>query len=111
MARTWLIYPQPASVTLNPTNSVKYAAEDRIFIKIPIDRTRSRAVRLRPKRLRRTGKLQSISGYPKPSQDQENLYFRPVCLDTSRSFLALKPIHNSVVIRFEDLLDKVRGYS
>src|SRR6478752_2484707 len=46
MARTWFMYPQPASVTLSPTNSAKNAAEDRIFIKILLFRTRSRAVRL-----------------------------------------------------------------
>src|SRR6478735_7974346 len=43
MARTWFMYPQPASVTLSPTNSAKNAAEDRIFIKILLYRTRSRA--------------------------------------------------------------------
>src|SRR6185436_551186 len=43
MARTWFMYPQPASVTLRTINSAQYAAEDRIFIKIPLYRTRSRA--------------------------------------------------------------------
>src|SRR5688500_1669551 len=32
MARTWFKYPQPASVTLSPINSARYAAEDRLFI-------------------------------------------------------------------------------
>ena len=35
MARTSLRYPQPASVTLSPINSAKYAAEDRILHQNP----------------------------------------------------------------------------
>ena len=35
MARTWFRYPQPASVTLSPINSAKYAAEDRILHQNP----------------------------------------------------------------------------
>src|SRR6476620_12446533 len=43
MARTWFMYPQPASVTLSSTKSANNAAADRIFIKILLFRTRSRA--------------------------------------------------------------------
>src|SRR6187455_1520779 len=115
IARTWFMYPQPASVTLRTINSARYAAEDRILIKIPLCRTRSRAASRRVYRgfldarnhvfTLRCVALPASGGRLSPGLAAS------ISLDTGNSHLGIKPIENLVVIRFEDLLEKVKSYN
>src|SRR5689334_20012457 len=98
------MYPQPASVTLRTINSARYAAEDRIFIKIPLCRTRSRAASRRVYRGFSDGRNRVLNA-------RIGQISRPKPLDTGNSHLGVKPIENLVVIRFEDLLEKVKSYN
>src|SRR6478735_6948033 len=94
MARTWFMYPQPASVTLSPTNSANNAAEDRIFIKILLFRTRSRAIRLCHKTAPARQQAAEYIYVPEHPASVRTLYFRPSSLDTIRGNSGVKPIKN-----------------